>query len=142
MKVSGNEILFIYNSKSIQDRRSFGYASALQHYVIREFDIQKDTLTETQLMEIADLLRVTPSQLMDQHSSIFKSKFADVVLTDEDALTALKMNADLLQTPIAIYHDHAEFVDSSFDFIKKDMSTKSISSEHANPEERNTEQDS
>ena len=136
MIVQKKEILFIYNSTMQDDRVALGYAKALKGFILREFDIKKETFTETQLKEIATRLLIKPVDLIDRESDIYLDKYSGSQLTETDVLVALKHEPDLMRTPIAIYHDRAEFINSKYDFISRGMRSPSIKSRKANQGEQ------
>lgn len=136
MQIEKNEILFIYNPSDFLEREAFGYAKALKNFVIKEFDVLKDHFTQQQIVEISNRLNVSITELIDvqyleQHKSISD-------LSSEDLLTYIQNNLSILNTPIALYHDSAEFVKSPYNFIKKDLAIKGVQSINANPEEIKT----
>lgn len=136
MTVEKKEILFIYNSAMQDDRVALGYTKALKDFVIKEFDIKKEAFTETQLKEIATRLLVKPADLIDRESDIYVDKYAGSQLKETDVLVALKHEPDLMRTPIAIYHERAEFVHSKYDFISRGMQSPTIKSSKANEGEK------
>jgi len=129
-------MLFIYNSNSAQDKVALGYVKPTTEYKVKEFNIRQETLTELQLKEIADRLNVQPKDLMDTKSSIYKDKYANANLSQQDILIALKHEPDLMRTPIALYNNVARFVDSKYEFIKKDMNYNEGKASKANKEEK------
>lgn len=136
IQIMDNELLFIYNSRSANDRIALGYIKPVNTYVVKEFDIQNDALTETQLKEIANRLKVPTQELIDKNSDVYKDKFADANFEEEDLLVALKQEPDLMRTPIVLFRDGGEFVESKFDFMKKDMKFNDGKSSRANKEEK------
>jgi arsenate reductase-like glutaredoxin family protein len=118
MKVSENEILFIYDSADIQQREGLAYAKSLRHYKIKELDIKKDKLTQLQLSNIARFLNVSPSEMLNPDS---ESNISDVMnLDNNDFLYYLVSNLTMLRMPIAVYSDHARFIGSQYELIKED----------------------
>lgn len=111
MQVQESELLFIYNSNSLQERRAFGYAKSSGKYVVKSLDLDKDNLTERQVVEIAQRLKIPLDDLLNND--------AGNDLISEDIPTYLVQNPTFLRTPIVLYHDGGEFVDSSFEFIKR-----------------------
>ena len=119
MNIDKKELLFIYNAEKSTDRTALSYAEPIKDYKLKEFDISKDFFTELQLKEIASLLHVQPKEMVDTTSDIYRDKYANSSLSESDLLTVLKHEPSMMRTPIALYHDHGEFVTSSYDFIKK-----------------------
>jgi|SRR5690606_8338917 arsenate reductase len=135
MDITDNEILLIYNSEKLSDRKALGYAKSLRGYKVKERDIVRDALTETQLKEVANRLGVLPNELVDRESDVYRDKFRDVNVSENDLLIALKNEPDLLRTPIALYADHAEFV-GPYTFVKRGMASPDITSDNVNPGEK------
>ena len=136
IEIKDNELLFIYNSRSTNDRIALGYVKPTNTYVIKERDIQNDSLTETQLKEIANRLKISTEELIDKKSDIYKDKFADSNFEEEDLLIALKQEPDLMRTPIVLFRNGGEFVESKYDFMKKDMKFNDGAASKANKEEK------
>jgi arsenate reductase len=136
MEIAENEMLLVYNSGTQSDRTALGYAKAVKDYKLREVDIKKDAFTETQLKEIANKLGVNPMDLVDRQSDIFKDKYKNSSMNENDVLTVLSHEPDIMRTPIVLYKDKGAFVDSKYEFVKRGMASPDITSEHANKEER------
>jgi arsenate reductase len=135
MDITDNEMLLIYNSEKLSDRKALGYAKALRDYTVKERDIARDSLTETQLKEVANRLGVTVGDLVDEQSDIYQDKFKSATVSETDLLIAITHEPELLRTPIALYADHGEFVDP-YTFVKRDMAPPDITSGNANPGEK------
>lgn len=135
MNITDNEMLLIYNSEKLSDRKALGYAKSLREYSVKERDISRDALTETQLKEVANRLGVTPTELIDRESDVFQDKFRSASVSENDLLIALKNEPELLRTPIALYAERAEFVDP-YAFVKRGMAPPDITSSNANPGEK------
>ncbi|WP_421762576.1 hypothetical protein [Ekhidna sp.] len=118
MKVSEKEILFIYNSADLQQREALAYAKSLKHYVIKELEIQKDQLTQLHLATLAKRLSVPEKDLIKPDFEMPVSGVLD--LDTHDFLDYLSSNLRMLRTPIAVFHDHAIFIESPYAFIKED----------------------
>lgn len=125
MNVEKNEILLIYNSGLLIDRQAFAYAKSLKDHQMKDIDLNQDQLTETQIKELSQKMGIEPKELIDKQSTEYLKYFSTTELTDNSTLKALKQNPAMMKTPIAIYHDRAEFVGTPYEFIKKDMNVKS-----------------
>ena len=53
------ELTLIYHSDKQADKKARGYVESLQGFKIKTIDLAKESLTETQLAEIADSSRPT-----------------------------------------------------------------------------------
>lgn len=136
MNIDKKELLFIYSTAKSTDRTALSYAETIKEHTLKPFDISKDFFTELQLKEIASLLKVQPKELIDTTSDIYRDKYANSNLSETDLLTVLKHEPSMMKTPIALYHDHGEFVTSPYDFIRKDMATPTTTVKSANKEEK------
>ena len=118
MKVSKNEILFIYDSSDMQQREGLAYAKSLRHYEAKELDVQNDLITQLQLSNLSKKLGVTVKELIRVDN---ESHFSEVMdLDGHDMLDYLASNLKMLKTPIAVYHDHAKFIGSQYELMKDD----------------------
>ena len=125
MQITQNEILFIYNSKNLQERQALGLAKSLPGHEIKEFDLQKDTFTETQVEELANILDVDPVSLIDDKSDTYQKTYSKVSLTREGALTAIAKKPELMKSPIAVYNDQAKSIEAPYEIAKWNMSNTS-----------------
>lgn len=139
MTIRDNEMMFIFNSGVQTDRVALGYAKAVKGYVLKERDTRKERFTETQLKGIANKLGVTPVDLIEKKSELYKEKYRDADLDEHDVLMLIKQEPEILRTPIVLYHDYAEFVDSKYEFVKRGMASPDITSKQANKEERSAD---
>lgn len=121
MHISKNEILFIYNSKDLQDRQALGYAKSLPNHKVKEIDLQKDKFTELQVEQIAEMLEVDPVSLIDHNSDTYQKTYSSVELTRSGALKAMASKPELMKTPIALYNDQAEPIDTPYQIVKWDI---------------------
>jgi len=121
MKVSKDEILLIYNSNQLKDRKALVYAKSFQNHSVKEFDVQNNSLTESQLRQLSKRLEIDPVKLVDTQSTKYLRYFSDSDLSNKGTLKVLKKNPRMIKTPIAIYANGAEFINSPNEFIKKDM---------------------
>jgi arsenate reductase len=121
MKVSKKEILLIYNSGQLSDRKAFSYAKSMKNHEIREIDLLKNSLTETQLKQIINKLEIKPDELIDTESPKYLRYFSSTDLTPKSILKVLKQNPGMIKTPIALFYDHAVFVKSPSDILEGHM---------------------
>ena len=126
MEVRKNEVVLIYNSKDIQDREALGYAEAMQYHKMRTIDTQKEEITPLQLARIARKLKVVPARLIDRKSDVFQDEYAGRDLTREGMLTAISKDPRLLKTPILVYPEGADFVNTGYQFVNKDMDDSQV----------------
>jgi arsenate reductase-like glutaredoxin family protein len=136
MNIAENEMLFIYNSGNKSDREALGYAKGLKSYVLKEFDVKRDRLSETQLKEIANQINVKVRDLIDITSDTYVDQYASANLADTDLLITLSREPELLRTPIVLKHKCGYFVASKYDFNKVDMNPSELKSPLGNSFER------
>lgn len=126
MQAIKNEILFIYNSKIFSDKQALGYIIPLKDHKIKELDLYHDQLTERQLKQIADKMKIETEDLLDKKSDDYKNQVKGKSLDDEDILTVLKENPDMLRTPIALTENKAVFVKDPYSLIQDDMEIEGV----------------
>jgi predicted GNAT family acetyltransferase/arsenate reductase-like glutaredoxin family protein len=134
MQITQNEILFIYNSKDLQDRQALGYAKSLPDHKIKEFDLQKNKFTELQLQQIANMLEMDPVSLIDNKSDTYQKTYSQVELTRSGALKALASKPELMKTPIALYNDQAKHIKSPYQIVKWEMASPPVIKDFAKME--------
>lgn len=128
MRVRGNELLLIFDSEIFEDRKALGYAKSLQYHKVKERDIRKEPLTETQVQEVIEALGIAPEDMIDKSSDIYENEYANVSLDRNGILTAISKNPQLMKTPIAIREHNAKILGTSYEFIQQDMDNDTSSS--------------
>ena len=76
----------------------------------KPFEIVKyveDTLSTTELKEIIKLLAIKPIDLVRKNEAIWKSKFKNKILTDDQLIDTMVKNPKLIERPIVINGDKA-----------------------------------
>lgn len=111
MEFNKREVLIFYKPEEKKDKNTYDLALQLSEH-IRSVDVNKDKITETQLIEILDRLDRTPVDLVDKGSDTYINKYKGVDLTDDDWLKALIANPDMLFTPIVFYGTRGMLVDT------------------------------
>ncbi len=124
MKVTKNEILFIYNSSNIQDRQALAYALSLKWQKVKTIDVQNNTLTQTQLKSIANTMDKSPEDLIDKNSTKYLRYFFNSDLSQKEILKTLQANPSMLNTPIMLKEDGGMFVDNFYQLTEKDLNFK------------------
>lgn len=132
------ELTFIYHSGKSDDKSARVYAESLPGYAIKTLDLNKDNITETQLVEIADKMNVDLSDMLDVSYSDEgeEGRRRLQFLDKESLLKILVRNHKLIRTPVLIIGKKAFLFDSSSELIKRNMNMKKVTSlKSANPEE-------
>ena len=119
MEWNPEEVVIIYNFSERGNREAIAYAKQIAQNV-NEVDISKNPLTERQMAQLLDKLGVSVEEVIDRRSDIYKEKYEDVDMSEEDWLEVIKHNPDILRTPIGILGDRAVICDSPGDMLKLD----------------------
>lgn len=114
---SERQITVFYNSESGRAKQTLAYAKA-EGVPIREIDILKTPLTGTQIAEIAEMLNLRIRDLVNQDHPTYTKKFEHEDLSEEDWITMIKQNPDILKQPIAIRGKTAILVETPSDIIR------------------------
>lgn len=114
-----NELTLIYHSSKPDDKKTRAYVESITSFAIKTLDIHRQSLTETQLAEIAVKMDGTIHDLIDptyedQAGSVEVGK-----MSDADILTMLRQQPILLHTPILIIGKAAFRYTSSYDMIRE-----------------------
>ncbi len=124
MNVKENELLFIYDSRNITDKRALAYAHTLNKLNIRELDLSKEHLTERQLVTISDILDEEIIDMVDHSKDLSEDKPNYRNFSDEELLKMLAHDPRHIQTPIAIVGDIGDKLLSEFELIRKGLTTE------------------
>lgn len=134
-----NEITLIFHSDKEEDKKTRAYVETIDGFAIKTLDLKRESLTETQLVEIADKLDGDIDDLIDE-AYADRVKITSVKgLREQDALKLLAHNPILVATPILIIGDHAFQFESSYEFIQESAAITGLrENPAANIEERDT----
>ncbi len=114
---SKRQITLFYNSNSIRAKQTLAYAK-VQGLPILEIDILKQKLTGTQIVELANRLRIKIQDFVNQEHPIYQNKFSYHNLSDEDWIKMLQHNPDIMKQPIAIHGDKTILIETPTDILK------------------------
>jgi arsenate reductase-like glutaredoxin family protein len=132
------ELTLIYNSDKHDDKKARGYVESLQGFKIKSIDLATESITETQLAEIADKLNCGIEDLLDptydDHISVHKEGLK--MMDRQSLLTLMTHDAKLISTPIAIIGKHAYKFGTGYGFIKEKMAQEVAGLAKANREEQ------
>jgi len=132
MKPQENEILLIYNGRKTQDSKVLGYASSVQKYKVNERNIDKNPLTETQLIKVANDMGLQVLDLIDKTSDTYLNEIKDQSFSNEEMLKIVRQHPEILKTPIAMLNGTVFFVHSAYDFVNKGIEIEGIKSKSGN----------
>jgi arsenate reductase len=137
-----NEITLIYHSEKPDDRKARGYADSIKAFTLKTLDLRRDCLTETQLAEVADKLKVPIRELVDLTYADRSDRANIGHMDDADILNLLAHQPMLIQTPILIVGKKAFRYDSSYALISENGRTSGVENiTAANVEEKKTIRD-
>ncbi len=117
MVFNKDTVTIIYKGNKRSEEEALGYARPLKEHSF-ELDLTKDNLTSTQLMEIANKLGVGIGDMVDRESDLYREKFNGMDFDDNNWLTLLTQNPELLRTPIVFNGEQGMIVESGRDVIK------------------------
>ncbi|MDO1447714.1 ArsC/Spx/MgsR family protein [Rhodocytophaga aerolata] len=117
MDFNNQTVTIFYKGNKRSDEEALGYARPLKPHSL-EIDLTKDNITSTQLMEIANKLGVSVGELVDRESDMYKEKYNGMDFDDNNWLTLLTQNPELLRTPIIFNGDQGIIAESGRDVIK------------------------
>lgn len=134
------ELTLIYHSEKSDDKKARGYVESLPTLAIKTLDLAKESITETQLAQLADKLEMKIEDLVDptfdERSNTKENKQGIKEMDRQEMLTYIKHNPKLLSTPILIIGDRAFKYGSAFELIKEYQSEGVKTTNAANKEEK------
>lgn len=126
---------FFYNSNKYNDSKALGYAETINPKLNIQ-DLSKESLTRTQIAELAERMNVSINELVDRNDDLYISDYKDKDLSDKEWLKAMEEKPTLIKTPIAMTSEKTFYVDDPYKFVKEDMSHGGIKEDKANKDER------
>ncbi len=110
-------ITIFYNPNSIRAKKALAYASA-EGLDILEVNILKTFLTGTQIVEIADRLKMEVKDLINQDHPAFRAVYEPSDLSSDDWIKLIQHHPEILKQPIAISDKKTILVETPSDIIK------------------------
>jgi arsenate reductase len=114
---SNRQITLYYNSESSIAKQTMAYAKA-EGLAILPIDILKTPLTGTQIVELANRLKIKVKDLINQEHPAYISKFETPEFSSDDWIKMIKKNPDIMKQPIALRGDKTILVETPSDMIK------------------------
>lgn len=114
---SARMITLFYNSASERAKKTLAYAKA-EGLPIEEVDVLKTPLTGTQIAELADRLGLKIGDLVNQEHPVYRKRFEPQDLSENDWITVIRQNPELLKQPIALRGNITILVETPSDIIK------------------------
>ena len=119
------ELTLIYHSGKSDDKKARGYVESLPSVAIKTLDLAKESISETQLAQVADKMGEPVANLIDptyddrENTTANKEGLRQMDTTQ--LLTFIKQNPKLLDTPIVIIGKRAFKLGSGYYLIKQYM---------------------
>jgi arsenate reductase-like glutaredoxin family protein len=133
-----NELTLIYHSDKEDDKKARGFVETLADYKVKTLDLKKESITETQLAEIANKMGLPVQDLIDKTYRDRLEARDKRMLTgmwSNDLLTVLKREPILIKTPIVIIGKKAYTYPSSYDLLTENRRAEGIRAGSGNREE-------
>ena len=110
-------ITLFYSSKSERAKKTLAYAKA-EGLPIEEIDLLKTPLTGTQIAELAGRLGLEIHDLVNQEHPSYRKLFGPQDFSEEDWITVVRQNPEIMKQPIALRGDITILVETPSDIIK------------------------
>lgn len=123
MEEQANELTFIYRSDKEDDNKIKAFVESLPGYIVRLVDVVRESLSEKQLTELANKMRVHVEELVDpafdDHISVHNEglKF----LERSQILRLLSHDPKILQTPLVVIGNKASKFASVYKLLQKKL---------------------
>jgi arsenate reductase len=135
-----NEITLIFHSNKDKDKKMRAFVETISTYKVKTIDLKRETLTQTQLAEIANKMKVEIRDLMDQsYIDTIKGETSkgEESMSPNDLLTLITKNFLLLETPILIIGKEAYHYQSAYTLLEQQFNITGVASNRsANIEEK------
>lgn len=134
------ELTLLYNSEKSDDKKARAYVESLPSVVVKTLDLSRDSVSETQLAQIAGKIGISIPDLVDptyDDSGDADHKVTDLQAMDsQELLKLMSNNTRLLASPIIILGDKAYKFGSSYELIQQWQALGVKTSSAANIEEK------
>ncbi len=117
MRTNNREILIYYNPDSVSDRKMVAHAQGMSTY-IKTYSHAKSPSTGTSWQMILRSLDVHPKDLLNKAHPYYQENIRGREFNEEDWLTVLANNPDLIKAPIAVRGRRAILCSSPTDIYK------------------------
>ena len=114
---SERQITIYCNRNTEKAKKTLAYAQA-QGVPVLAIDVTKTPLTGTQIAELAEMLGFAIHELIEPQSPGFSQELPGYDLSEEDWITMIRKNPEILKQPIAIRGHKAILVKSPSDIIR------------------------
>lgn len=135
-----NEITLIFHSDKDKDKKMRAFVETISTFKVKTLDLKRETLTQTQLAEIANKMKVEIKDLIDEsYMDTIKgeTKEGEESMSPNDMLTLISKNFLLLETPILIIGKNAHHYKLAYQILEERFNIPGVASNSAgNSEER------
>lgn len=114
---SNRQITLFYNSKSVIAKQTLAYAQA-EGLPIQEIDLLREKLTGTQIVELADRLKMKVEDLINQEHPAYTSNFEQHSFSTDGWIKMIRNNPEIMKQPIALRGDITILVETPTDILK------------------------
>lgn len=126
-----NEITLIFHSDKDKDKKMRAFVETISTFKIKTLDLKRESLTETQLAEIANKMKVEVKDLIDESyldAIDGEARGSETSMSSNDILTLISKNHKLLETPILIIGKEAYHYDSAYTILEERLNITGVAS--------------
>lgn len=109
MEHQSNEMVFIYRSDKEDDNKIKAFVESLPGYVIRFVDVVRDSLSETQLVDLARKMKLHIEDLVDpafdDHISVHNEGLK--MMERKEILNLMSTDPKIMHTPVVVIGNKA-----------------------------------
>ncbi|MDD3721077.1 MAG: hypothetical protein PHW92_01120 [Lutibacter sp.] len=114
---SNRQITLYYDANSSIAKQTLAFAKA-EGLPILEIDILKTPFTGTQIVELANRLKLEVKDFINQELPAYISKFDPHKLSTDDWIKMIQNNPEIMKQPIALRGDKTVLVETPTDILK------------------------
>jgi len=111
-----NYITIFLDGENFLHKKTLAWLQS-QHDHVVVIDLMKEPITPRRLEELAGELNCSARDLVNEQSEKFKNEYLNSDLSEEDWLTVLAHNHDMIRLPIVVKDDKAIFIDKPGDVV-------------------------
>lgn len=121
MNFNDREIVIFYKPDIKKDTNTYAMAKQLTEH-IREINVMKDRVTQTQLKEIIDILGVGVEEIIERESDAYKKQFQGKSFDEMQWIDVLVQNPEMIRTPIVFKGKRGIIIETPSNVLKLDES--------------------
>lgn len=115
---TNDRLITLYcQASSNKAKQTIAYAKS-EGVSVLVIDLLKTKLSGSQLIEIADRLKIKVRDLIDHENELFKSNLVQVEMSHEDWIKMIQKNPEIMKQPIALRGDNTILIETPTDIIK------------------------